>query len=407
MGCYDKHNTLFLLDLCENVVIFGNCEKLLNMLKFLPKYAIIESGTGENFMNKNHRNTIGLDEREQQLYFKELMTFSVPNQNDKRIGKNIPALDEFDLVDERRINGHLQKRFVRLHKAYFADVLKQIGKKECFYHAHITPEDVKTNSVPRNLSVLIKEIGHEHSLIAEVEHQKMYAEAVCSRVLNFFGCKTVYNKVLNTQGTLFVLSLDFLRPYEHFYVAEDICEKNEIWCSNPLENSLASVDMDIDILKHRVENEFGVSGVAADKEQIKRDYVMSYLVRVFLLGDTDFRSRNYGFIYNIQDNEIYSAPDYDFELAFGMSTKRFAAFEQNFKAISEKYPDILEEFLKKAQQLTKNNIFGYSKFDKIFVEETAENDYVMHFRSMVPENVSYMVDYAKKNNVYSGSRGLF
>lgn len=377
------------------------------MLKFCFKYGIIKSGIGENDMKNFHEESQGLDEREQQLYLKELLTFSVPNENDKRIGRDIPALDEYDLVDERRINGHLQKRFVRLHKAYFADVLREIGKKDCFYQTHITPEDVKQDAVPRNLSVLIKEIGHKYGLNAEVEHQKMFAEAVCSRVMNFFGCKTVYNKVLNNQGTLFVLSLDFLRPHEHFYVAEDICEKNEIWCSNPLDRSLAAIDMDIDILKHRIGNEFGMTDVKADKEQIKRDYVMSYLVRVFLLGDTDFRSRNYGFIYNIKQNEIYSAPDYDFELAFGMSTKRFAAFESNFKAISEKYPDILEEFLKKTQQLTKNNVFGRSKFDKIFVEETAENDYAMCFTSAVAENAAYLLDYAKKHNVYVGTRGLF
>ena len=357
-------------------------------------------------MKKIHENSYGLDEREQRRYLKELLTFSVPNENDKRIGKDIPALDEFDLVDERLINGHLQKRFVRLHRAYFADVLKQIGKNDCFYHTHITSEDVKSKAVPRNLSVMIKEIGHEHSLTAEVEHQKMYAEAVGSRVLNFFGCSTVYNKVINNQGTLFVLSLDFLRPYEHFYVAEDICEKNDIWCSNPLDKSLDSIDMDIDILKHRVENEFGVENIEADKEQIKREYVMSYLVRVFLLGDTDYRSRNYGFIYNIKTNKIESAPNYDFELAFGMATKRFAAFEENFKAVCLRYPDIMEEFLKKAQQLTKNNILGWSKFDKMFVEETHENDYVMYFRSMVPENAAYIVDYAKKHRDYTGSNVL-
>ena len=357
-------------------------------------------------MKQIHENSYGLDVREQQRYLKELMTFSVPNENDKRIGKSIPALDEFDLVDERLINGHLQKRFVRLHKAYFADVLKMIGKKDCFYHTHITPEDVNGKAVPRNLSVMIKEVGHQYSLNEEVEHQKMYAEAVGSRVLNFFGCKTVYNKVLNSQGTLFVLSLDFLRPYEHFYVAEDLCEKNEIWCSNPLQKSLDAIDMDIDILKHRIENEFGVTNAEADKEQIKREYVMSYLVRVFLLGDTDYRSRNYGFIYNLKTNKIESAPNYDFELAFGMATKRFAAFEENFKAISEKYPDILEEFLKKSQQLTRLNVLGWSKFDKIFVDETAENDFVMYFRGMVPENAAYMVDYAKKHKDFFGSQGL-
>lgn len=358
-------------------------------------------------MKQIHENSYGLDEREKQRYLKELLTFSVPNENDKRIGKDIAALNEFDLVDERLINGHLQKRFVRLHRGYFEDVLRLIGKRDCVYHAHITPEDVRANAVPRNLSVMIKEIGYEHSLMAEAIHQKMYAEAVGSRVLNFFGCSTVYNKVLNSHGTLYVLSLDFLRPYEHFYVAEDLCEKNEIWCSNPLDKSLASIDMDIDILKHRIEGEFGMTGVTVDKEQIKREYVMSYLVRVFLLGDTDYRSRNYGFIYNIKNNTIESAPNYDFELAFGMSAKRFSAFESNFEAISKQYPDVLEEFLKKAQQLTKPHMFGASKFDKIFVEETHENNYVMHFRNMVPENASYIVDYAKKHNVYTGVRGLF
>ena len=67
----------------------------------------------------------------------------------------------------------------------------------------------------------------------------------------------------------------------------------------------------------------------------------------------------------------------------------------------------MEEFLKKTQQLTKNNVFGKSKFDKIFVEETAENDYVMFFTSAVAENAAYMLDYARKHNVYVGTRGLF
>lgn len=373
-------------------------------MKFCSGYGIIKSGSGEKFMKNIHQNSYGLDERERRQYLKELLTFSAPNENDKRIGKNIPDLDEFDLVDERLINGHLQKRFVRLHRAYFADVLKMIGKKDCSYYAHITPEDVKTKSVPRNLSVMIKEIGYEYSLMAEAEHQKMFAEAMGSRVLNHFGCKTVYNKVLNNQGSLFVLSLDFLRPYEHFYVAEDLCEKNEIWCSNPLDKSLEAIDGDIDILKKRVENEFGAKDVKVDNEQIKREYVMSYLVRVFLLGDTDFRSRNYGFIYNIKENTIESAPNYDFELAFGMATKRFAAFESNFKAICQQYPDVLEEFLKKAHQLTKNNVLGWSKYEKMFVDETAENDYVMHFRTMVPDNAAYITDYAKKHSYLVGSR---
>ena len=353
--------------------------------------------------NEIHR---GLDEREMQRYFKELMTFSVPNEDNRRIGKEIPEIEEYDLVDERKINGHLQKRFVRLHYTYFIDLLKELASDKSFYHTYITAEDVKQGAVPKNLSVLIKEMGHQYSMIAEVEHQKMYAEALGSRVLNFYGVSTVYNKVLNNEGTLFVLSLDFLRPYEHFYVAQDLCEENEIWVSNSLENNLNSIDKDIDILKQRIEIEFGATGVTADKEQIKRDFVMSYLIRVFLLGDTDFNSRNYGFIYDIKSNQIKTAPNYDFELTFGMSNKNFSGFVEKFKEIYAKYPDIMEEFLKKTSQLAKVGVFGKSKFDKIFIKETDENMNVLHFPKIVIGNAQNLIKTAEKENILNAS-GMF
>ncbi len=326
-------------------------------------------------------------------YLKEMMTFTRPVDDEKRIGQGISNLVEYDLVcdfGKTGRDGHLLKRFVRLHNSYFAKFFSDAKRRQTAYQTYLIDEDLTQGIKPENVSVLIKEIGQIYGLYNEINVKKMYSETVGSRVLDFFGCRTVYNRAICDGAKYFVASMDFLKPAHYFFTAEEICPKNEIATYFPLKHNISMLLDDVDILKREICTAFGVEDVNVNKEQIAKDFVMSYLVRSMLLGDTDFKAVNYGLIYDRVNNEIVSAPNYDFEFAMGTPAKHLSNFDENFRFIQEKYPESLDEFFEKLEDFSKNRLIIGPKYKGIVQKEVNDEVVRNSFNNFFEQNADYI-----------------
>ena len=326
-------------------------------------------------------------------YLQEMMSFTRPIDDEKRIGQGISNLVEYDLVcdfGKTGRDGHLLKRFVRLHNSYFVKFFSDAKKRRTSYQTYLIDEDLAQGIKPENVSVLIKEIGQMYGLYNEIELKKMYSEAIGSRVLDFFGCKTVYNRAICDGAKYYVASIDFLKPAHYFFSAGEIAPRNEIATYFPLKHNINVLLDDVDILKKEICSAFGVQDVVVDKEQIVKDFVSSYLVRVMLLGDTDFKSANYGLIYDRSKNEIVTAPNYDFEFALGTPAKHLSNFDENFRFIQENYPDSLNEFFEKLEDFAKNRLIIGPKYKGI-VHKEIDNEVVRNsFNKFFELNADYI-----------------
>lgn len=333
-------------------------------------------------------------------YLKEMMTFTRPIDDEDRIGQGISNLVEYDLVcdfGKTSSDGHLLKRFVRLHNGYFSKFFREAKKRQTSYQTYLNDEDLLQGIKPENVSVLIKEIGQVYGLYNEIDVKKMYSEALGSRVLEFFGLKTAYNRAICDGSKYYVASIDFLKPANYFFTVEEIAPRNEIATYFPLKHNIDMLLKDADILKREICESFGVTDVLLNKEQIARDFVSTYLVRVMLLGDTDFKGVNYGLIFNRAKNEIVTAPNYDLEYALGTPAKGLLNFDENFRFVKENYPDILDDFFKKLEDFSKNRLIIGPKYKNIVHKEIdnevveksfnrffeRNSDYIFKFRELV------------------------
>ena len=215
------------------------------MRNFLQKFKI---STKSEYPSKE------IADREREEYLKFILNFKRPVDDMRRIGMDIYALEEYDLVDEispeNHLAGRLDKRFIRLHKLYFSSLFEEVkNNPKCSYVTFMENEDIVTEDVPTNLSVLLKEIKDVSFVDESVARGKLYSEAVSPRIMNYFGTPTVFNEMLFHDDHLFVLSLDFIKTNQYFYMSNKFDEESEIAMYSPIKENHENIETKFELLK--------------------------------------------------------------------------------------------------------------------------------------------------------------
>ena len=343
-----------------------------------------------------------LPQKERDKYLKYLSNFVSPADEKRRIGKDIAGIEEFEfnVANGDQLYGHLLKNYARLHLGYFSRLERDLNDSFTdSYRVYFDTNKAKKNGMPQNISILLKQL-QSMGFINEFEDiRKMYNERVTPRILDFFGVKTCYNEIL-TLNTLkrYILSVYFIKPKENFYSAKllNVKDGKELPVEQiyRVEEKLKEIDLQLDNLIDSIYQKYHKKP-KINREQIKAEYVYSYLVRGVLVGDRDFNERNFGYIYNEKTNEVTFAPNFDFELSFDRNAKSTRFVSENLEFIQKNYKEIYEAFIYRLKYFTMvEPDSGNPFFRTILEKDIIEQDQLDYFDRVLKNNADYLLDYA-------------
>lgn len=329
-----------------------------------------------NFLAKIFGRQKYIDKKEQEereAHIRSILNFTRPI-DEKNVFGVVENFDEFDSVRgsvEKRLGGHLKKNFVKLHRGYFSELFSAIFRDypNINYVTFLDEESiVKYGVAPENLSVLVKQMGLQEFRSGFDERKTMFSETVVSQVMNFFGAKTVFNKAIQREDDFYVLSVNFLKKGQTFFVADKLNHDLKIAGYQKIQDNLDAIDDKLDILKTIIKFEMKQKHPKIYADQIKEDFVYSYLIRTLLLGDRDFTDRNYGFVYDSEKNRVYSAPGFDFELSFAVKPEHTPFFERNMQYIFNNYHSVFCRFKRMLEEFTQIDKKSKKPIFELFIE---------------------------------------
>ena len=320
---------------------------------------------------------------------KSIFTFFKPKESQDVI-ENLEEFkaDLFGDYGDEELVGRLKKKFVRLHSANFPRLASDI--QACYPNCHFViyfneKRVALTGELPENVHVLMKEIPTSATLEYNVERNQMYAEAVSPHILNFFGCDTVYNETLVQDGRFNVLSLYCIKPNHRFYLSLNLNDEANISDCAKMKSNLDAIDEKLNVLNDVITLEEGEKKPKIDHKKIKEDYVYTYLVRSLLLGDRDFKERNYGFILDREKNVVLTAPNFDLEFCFNRSAEHTLNVKENLEFIYKNYPEVLNRFMRNLESINKKQANGKPKYKEIFEsivkDKVVAEDFIYAFES--------------------------
>lgn len=340
------------------------------------------------------------EREEREAYLKYILTFRNPEDDERRVAKDLYLLSEYSLVDEdsdsNKLNGYLDKRFVRLHRLYFDDYIKavQSGKPNS-YVTYLNEQDVREGNFPVNLSVLIKEAKGLWLVDDSLLTQKLYSEKVCPQIMNFFGLNTAVNEFVVEDGHYYILSLDFIKPEHFFYRSNGIGKESQMSVGYRASESVDTISSKIDVLKQMICEDFGIKRKPyANTQAIQEDFVKMMLVRSLLIGDSDFCDRNYGFMYNAANHEIIAAPGHDYEFGFSKVASHNAYTKENLDFMIKHYPHVVKEFMDKLMVFVDVNPETKKPYYQDIIEKNVPNRHLAEqFYRMLKVNADHLIFY--------------
>lgn len=310
---------------------------------------------------------------EEKEYLEYLKSFTETKKDPLRYIPKFRGVKDYDFVDEHsdanKVVGHSSKWFVRINRMYFKEMIKDVQKNfSSSYETCYTKNEIQENNVPEYISVLIKEPDRELELDADV---------FGSRVLNNFEIPVVFNRRIDKAiprypASKYLVSVDFLRPNEEFVPLNEIVEFGKGIDIKKFEgNGLKKTISNILPYLEKTLKENGVRYSEKDIDDFEKYLVSSFLVRVILLGDDDFRNGNVGILINRKDSAFRPAPNFDMEKSF-----IYRGCDDKLRRIPEifrEYPDIFEDFIQKMYNLVVDDGNGESNCSKI-AKKTLKNE---------------------------------
>ena len=335
-----------------------------------------------NFLAKIFGRQRYIDKKEQEerdAYIKSILSFTKPIDNVSGFETGVEDFEEFDAIKgsiDKKIGGHLRKSFVKLHRGYFLELFAAIFRDypNINFVTFLDEESiVKYAATPENISAVVKQMGMSELKNRFDERKTMFAESVVSQIMNFFGAKTVFNKAIQRDDEFYVLSVNFLKKGQMFFVADQLNKELKIAGHQKIQENLDAIDDKLDILKTVIKFEMKQKNPKIDSRQIKEDYVYSYLVRNMLLGDRDFTDRNYGFVYDSTNNKVFAAPGFDYELSFDVKPENTPYFERNMEYIFNHYHGVFVKFKKMLEEFTQIDKKTKKQLFEVFIESEVPN----------------------------------
>ena len=201
-------------------------------------------------------------------------------------------------------------------------------------------DDIKREGIaPERIPVIMKSMSKQSAI----------NEILSSRILNFYGCNTCFNFLIQnyknnhnkSKSHDFACgSVDFISQKNKFYTFHEL----EFYFNDDIELIFKLLEYPFETIDHERLPDIKDKG---ELEKIKRDIVRSSIVRKVLLSDSDYDNRNTGLLFNPETNK-YSYVDFDYELTLTYSNvihrernKELLKFAyMNYRDI---YDDILEK----------------------------------------------------------------
>lgn len=239
-------------------------------------------------------------------------------------------------------------RFALFTGDYFTELFDELrNNPNCSYVTYLN-EVIKEGYNPENVSALIKIPNYNPHALREI---------LASKVCNYFSIPVAYYK--RTKGYE-VLTVDFLQKNETFETFGDNHfnslrqdDNFDSFNRKKLRELFSVMNKTIQEFYESISSNPSKEIIEEQSNQMKEDFLKSYLVRVVFLGDTDLHDDNVGIIKNSVDGYIKLAPTYDlartlgFEMGTG-SRRKINGFIDLYKS---DYPKILDGFIVQLKDL--------------------------------------------------------
>ncbi len=263
---------------------------------------------------------------------------------DDGLTSKIKGAVDYDLIDnsspDNNIIGKMHKKFVRMDNRYFKRFFDSRRNAIVSYSTYFTEEDNRMNYVPELVSTLVKKTALSRDCVFET---------YVPEVLNKFNTQTVYNTLCNDEdGFSYVASIDFIKPNERLVLFSETGKGfGDFGYDVNLEQSVKYV-------VETIESFYQKEGIKLTEDKMRehlKDFVKSYLVRVCLLKDNDFTTRNNGFLINDKEKSIRLAPNFDFELCFRLLD--YKSMKEDILFAVNNFPDVIDKYMQNLENFTK------------------------------------------------------
>lgn len=233
-----------------------------------------------------------------------------------------PLENEVEFLDTKdSLDGAHNKDFVMLDREEFKDLYSPKSKKDKYitYMDNIRKEGLS----PQKISILKKTLWDKSAMAHEV---------IASRIMNYFGCPTVFNAPYKaTKGFKFdmIASVDCVsenETFENFYRLIDMTDERVYTLWRKIEVYMQKFS---DYPKFK-----------SDFERFEEDYFKSHVVREFIIGDIDLGSHNIGLLLN-EKEQRFKFVSFDYEHAF--FTKRGEYSDLSMQWLAKHKPQILRD----------------------------------------------------------------
>lgn len=280
-------------------------------------------------------------------YLKYLKSFTetslVANRNFPKIS---PYVKDYDFV-ESGLTGYDQKWVARIGRMHlYRELITEIkNNPNCAYDICYDRSDLE-GVAPAEFSAVLKRPNYW----CEVDF-----DVFGSRVLNYFGIPTVFNRRFEALDKdvgfvrNYVASVSFIKQNEEFFDLYDVNSKHDkkFELKNASKYGLEETLNRIGIIVERFLRANHVKYSSVDIENYKRYMAMSIAVRVGVLADGDFKNGNAGIILNFARSYFRPVPNFDFgelfdedalkdEKRFGLIRDYARLYPEDFLSFSRK-----------------------------------------------------------------------
>ena len=276
-------------------------------------------------------------------------------------GRNLKEYDVNLDSGEYAIGGRRKKRFYRASINLFKELVQEITENSDSSYSAVVDDLIREGKyTPKFIPAIIKECNL-HDGINEV---------FASRIYNHFGVSTSYDVAVNKGGNFAILSTDCIKD------GQSICSFEDLGLSI---NYLLEYQI-IDIIKtlnkiHSIrqicDRDITVSKEIFDKyvEQYIENYVYEFIVRRYIVGDTDLHSMNQCMLVT-DDFRVIHCPVMDKEFSF-MTDHSFNELEmlENLQYVKICYPNAYEKLTHKLHSFVSKDIQGRHKYETMLAKE--------------------------------------
>ena len=236
------------------------------------------------------------------------------------------------------------KTFYRFKSEVLQSLIAELHTNtDCGYKTYVN-NVIKEGFIPKHISCMVKQVryfnlyGTNQQIKNENFSDEVYAykETLASQILNYYGCPTVYNLLLKTK--------DFRGEDEYKVISADFMQEGQTFLTfAEYDCSLSTLKESIKNIKEKILKKIKTID-ESEKKKFIEDFVLSYLVRIYILMDFDFSNSNIGVLIDT-DNRKLSPINFDFEQSFYEADPSISEIVEILEYVKTTYPKIYNKFV--------------------------------------------------------------